>query len=165
MAHELVATAHPEDHAAVLHDSPQVRTLGAREVFCEQGLFPVLAAAEEEEVAAGRLYPLSEANVDDLDPRSTVIVLGGLLGSYYGFQEFGVCLEGQTYHIPRGNFDLKVDKFWIDYHENGAVKSYNSTLTVLESGETKITTTLVNRSGYPLKVETVGVSSAARSRA
>ena len=33
---------------------------------------------------------------------ATVIVLGGLLGSYYGFQEFGVCLEGQTYHIPRG---------------------------------------------------------------
>ena len=29
---------------------------------------------------------------------ATVIVLGGLLGSTYGFQEFGVCLEGQTYH-------------------------------------------------------------------
>ena len=50
---------------------------------------------------------------------ATVIVLGGLIGSYYGFQEFGVCLEGQTYHIPQGNFDLQVDKFWIDYHENG----------------------------------------------
>jgi cytochrome c biogenesis protein len=73
---------------------------------------------------------------------ATVIVLGGLLGSYYGFQEFGVCLEGQTYHIPRGNFDLKVEKFWIDYHENGAVKSYNSTLTVLESGESKMTKTI-----------------------
>ena len=73
---------------------------------------------------------------------ATVIVLGGLLGSYYGFQEFGVCLEGQTYHIPRGNFDLKVDKFWIDYHENGAVKTYNSTLTVLEGGEAKMTKTI-----------------------
>ena len=73
---------------------------------------------------------------------ATVIVLGGLLGSYYGFQEFGVCLEGQTYHIPRGNFDLKVEKFWIDYHENGAVKRYNSTLTVLEGGESKMTKTI-----------------------
>ena len=73
---------------------------------------------------------------------ATVIVLGGLLGSYYGFQEFGVCLEGQTYHIPRGNFDLKVDKFWIDYHENGAVKVYNSTLTVLEGGQSKMTKTI-----------------------
>ncbi len=73
---------------------------------------------------------------------ATVIVLGGLLGSYYGFQEFGVCLEGQTYHIPRGNFDLKVDKFWIDYHENGSVKSYNSTLTVLEGGQFVLTKTI-----------------------
>lgn len=73
---------------------------------------------------------------------ATVIVLGGLLGSYYGFQEFGVCLEGLTYHIPRGNFDLKVDKFWIDYHENGSVKSYNSTLTVVEGGESKLTKTI-----------------------
>jgi cytochrome c biogenesis protein len=73
---------------------------------------------------------------------ATVIVLGGLLGSTYGFQEFGVCLEGQTYHIPRGNFDLHVDKFWIDYHENGSVKSYNSTLTVLEDGAQTVTKTI-----------------------
>ena len=73
---------------------------------------------------------------------ATVIVLGGLIGSLYGFQEFGVCLEGQTYHIPKGSFDLRVDKFWIDYHENGSVKSYNSTLTVLEKGEEKTTKTI-----------------------
>ncbi|MGH7231813.1 MAG: cytochrome c biogenesis protein ResB [Nitrospiraceae bacterium] len=73
---------------------------------------------------------------------ATVIVLGGLIGSYWGFQEFGVCLEGQTYHIPKGNFDLHVDKFWIDYHENGAVKSYNSTLTVSEQGQQVVTKTI-----------------------
>src|SRR5262249_60962786 len=73
---------------------------------------------------------------------ATVIVLGGLLGSYYGFQEFGVCLEGQTYHIPRGNFDLKVDKFWIDYHENGSGKSYKSNLTGLETGQFVLTKTI-----------------------
>jgi cytochrome c biogenesis protein len=73
---------------------------------------------------------------------ATVIVLGGLIGSYLGFQEFGVCLEGQTYHIPKGAFDLRVDKFWIDYHENGAVKSYNSTLTVLERGVEQTTKTI-----------------------
>ncbi|MET0514821.1 MAG: cytochrome c biogenesis protein ResB [Nitrospiraceae bacterium] len=73
---------------------------------------------------------------------ATVIVLGGLLGSSYGFQEFGVCLEGQTYHIPRGNFDLRIDKFWIDYHENGSVKSYNSTLTVVDEGAPTVTKTI-----------------------
>lgn len=72
----------------------------------------------------------------------TIIVLGGILGNVWGFRDFGVCLEGQTYHIPQGNFDLHVDKFWIDYHENGAVKSYNSTLSVIENGETKVTKTI-----------------------
>ena len=73
---------------------------------------------------------------------ATVIIVGGLIGTYYGFQEFGVCLEGQTYHIPRGNFDLKIDKFWIDYHENGSVKSYNSTLTVVDGGKSVVTKTI-----------------------
>ncbi|MEW6544465.1 MAG: cytochrome c biogenesis protein ResB [Nitrospirota bacterium] len=73
---------------------------------------------------------------------ATVIVLGGLIGSYWGFQEFGVCLEGQTYHIPKGNFDLRIDKFWIDYHENGSVKSYNSTLTVIENDKPVTTKTI-----------------------
>jgi cytochrome c biogenesis protein len=73
---------------------------------------------------------------------ATVIVLGGLIGSYYGFQEFGVCLEGQTYHIPKGKFDLRIDKFWIDYYENGAVKSYNSTLTVIDQGAPVTTKTI-----------------------
>jgi cytochrome c biogenesis protein len=73
---------------------------------------------------------------------ATVIVLGGLVGSYWGFQEFGVCLEGQTYHIPKGKFDLRIDKFWIDYHPNGSVKSYNSTLTVLDQGAEALTKTI-----------------------
>ncbi|TLY14798.1 MAG: cytochrome c biogenesis protein ResB [Nitrospirae bacterium] len=73
---------------------------------------------------------------------ATVIVLGGLIGSTWGFQEFGVCLEGQTYHIPKGKFDLKIDKFWIDYHDNGAVKSYNSTLTVIDQGAPVTTKTI-----------------------
>lgn len=65
---------------------------------------------------------------------ATVIVLGGLVGSLWGYRDFGVGLEGQTYHIPKGNFELRVDKFWMDYYDNGAVKSYNSTLTVIDQG-------------------------------
>ncbi len=72
----------------------------------------------------------------------TVIVIGGILGNVLGFRDFGVCLEGETYHIPQGKFDLHVDKFWIDYYDNGAVKSYNSTLTVIENGESKLTKTI-----------------------
>ena len=110
--------------------------------FVEKG-YKVLAKNEPGEVT---LYAtkgvLGRVGAHMAHLSATVIVLGGLLGSYYGFSEFGVCLEGQSYHIPRGNFDLKVDKFWIDYHENGAVKSYNSTLTVVEGGQPMVTKTI-----------------------
>ncbi len=111
-------------------------------LFAEKG-YQVLAKSDPGEVtvyATKGIMGRVGAHVAHLS--ATVIVLGGLLGSYYGFQEFGVCLEGQTYHIPRGNFDLRVDKFWIDYHENGSVKSYNSTLTVIDQGTPTTTKTI-----------------------
>jgi cytochrome c biogenesis protein len=123
--------------------SPQEQT-AARivEVFAEKG-YRVLANKNAGEVtvyATKGIMGRVGAHMAHLS--ATVIVLGGLLGSSYGFQEFGVCLEGQTYHIPRGNFDLRVDKFWIDYHENGSVKSYNSTLTVIDGGAPTVTKTI-----------------------
>jgi len=115
---------------------------GLFELLAEKG-YRVLAKNDPQEVtlyATKGIMGRVGAHMAHLS--ATVIVLGGLIGSYYGFQEFGVCLEGQTYHIPKGNFDLHVDKFWIDYHENGSVKSYNSTLTVLEQGQKMATKTI-----------------------
>tara|TARA_B100000315_G_scaffold253581_1_gene292659 strand:+ start:1079 stop:2524 length:1446 start_codon:yes stop_codon:yes gene_type:complete len=73
---------------------------------------------------------------------AAVIVLGGLIGSVTGFRDFGVGLPGQTYWIPQGEFNLKVDKFWMDYYANGAIKSYNSTLTVIDDGKEQLTKTI-----------------------
>ena len=67
---------------------------------------------------------------------ATVIVLGGLLEAIMGFRNSACVWKARPTIFPRGNFDLQVDKFWIDYHENGSVKSYNSTLTVVEQGHT-----------------------------
>src|SRR5829696_1870513 len=66
VAHELVPAADPEDDAPVLDDGPQVGALLAGEVLDEERLLPILTAAEEEEVAAGGVYALAEANVHDL---------------------------------------------------------------------------------------------------
>lgn len=107
---------------------------GLVQLLAEKG-YRVLAKKDADEVTVyGTKGIMGRVGAHVAHLSATVIVLGGLIGSVYGFQEFGVCLEGQTYHIPRGNFDLRIDKFWIDYHENGAVKSYNSTLTVLDGG-------------------------------
>ncbi len=115
---------------------------GIVRMLAERG-YRVLASNEPQEVtiyATKGIMGRVGAHVAHLS--ATVIVLGGLIGSLWGFQEFGVCLEGETYHIPKGNFDLRVDKFWIDYHENGAVKSYNSTLAVLDQGEEVVAKTI-----------------------
>lgn len=132
-----------KQHAEFSVSSSQEQT-AARIVrlFGEKG-YRVLASKDTREVtlyATKGIMGRVGAHVAHLS--ATVIVLGGLLGSSYGFQEFGVCLEGQTYHIPRGNFDLRIDKFWIDYHENGSVKSYNSTLTVIDQGAPTVTKTI-----------------------
>jgi len=115
---------------------------GMVQLFAEKG-YRVLAKNDSQEVT---LYAtkgiLGRVGAHMAHLSATVIVLGGLIGSFWGFQEFGVCLEGQTYHIPKGNFDLRIDKFWIDYYDNGAVKSYNSTLTVLEKGAPVTTKTV-----------------------
>ncbi|MGH7255019.1 MAG: cytochrome c biogenesis protein ResB [Nitrospirales bacterium] len=115
---------------------------GILKMFAEKG-YQVLAKNEPQEAT---IYAtkgvLGRVGAHMAHLSATVIVLGGLIGSYWGFQEFGVCLEGQTYHIPKGNFDLKVDKFWIDYYENGAVQSYNSTLTVVDGGSEVLTKTI-----------------------
>jgi hypothetical protein len=64
--HELVAAAHAQNHAPVLDDGPEVGAFRACEVLGEERLLAVLPAAEEKEVAAGWLYALPEAHVNDL---------------------------------------------------------------------------------------------------
>lgn len=115
---------------------------GVAAMLAEKG-YRVLAKNEPHEVTIyGTKGIMGRVGAHVAHLSATVIVLGGLVGSLYGFQEFGVCLEGETYHIPKGKFDLHVDKFWIDYYENGAVKSYNSTLSVIDQGKEVLTKTI-----------------------
>jgi len=71
-----------------------------------------------------------------------VILLGGLIGVLFGFKDFGAGVEGDTYYIAQGDFHLRVDRFWMDYYDTGAVKSYNSTLTVIDQGQEILTKTI-----------------------
>jgi cytochrome c biogenesis protein len=71
-----------------------------------------------------------------------VILLGGLIGVVFGFKDFGAGMEGETYYIAQGDFHLRVDRFWMDYYDTGAVKSYNSTLTVIDHDREVLTKTI-----------------------
>ncbi len=71
-----------------------------------------------------------------------VVMFGTLLSSLFGFRDFGAMQVGETYFIPQGNFSVKVNKFWIDYHPNGMPKGYYSDLTILDHGQPALRKTI-----------------------
>lgn len=63
------------------------------------------------------------------------ILIGSIIGSIYGFRDFSTIYEGGSQPIPKTGFQVRLDRFWIDYYETGQVKQYNSHLTVVEGGK------------------------------
>ncbi|OGP14064.1 MAG: hypothetical protein A2054_03045 [Deltaproteobacteria bacterium GWA2_55_10] len=64
-----------------------------------------------------------------------VILMGAIIGSYYGYKDFTGIIEGKSITVPQADFKLRLDKFWIEYYDTGQVKQYNSVLTVVEDGK------------------------------
>ncbi|MDH4227691.1 MAG: cytochrome c biogenesis protein ResB [Deltaproteobacteria bacterium] len=64
-----------------------------------------------------------------------VILLGAIIGSYWGYKDFKSMTVGTTATVKNADFSLRLDKFWIDYYESGQIRQYNSILTVIEGGK------------------------------
>jgi len=64
-----------------------------------------------------------------------LILLGAIVGSVMGFKDFRVIYVGDTIKIPNETFELRLDKFWIDYYDSGQIRQYNSQLAVMEDGK------------------------------
>ena len=62
-----------------------------------------------------------------------IIILGGIISGMGGFRSNFTINEGQTIDIPQADFKLRLDKFVTEYHPNGSVRDWKSTLTVLEN--------------------------------
>lgn len=71
-----------------------------------------------------------------------VILSGTVLSSAIGYRSFYPIYEGQPLFVPQGGFYLSLDKFWIDYNENGSIKDYFSKLTVIDNGQKVMTKTI-----------------------
>lgn len=72
-----------------------------------------------------------------------IIFIGVLYGNFYGFKERNVSIiEGEIYHEPHFNFDVKLEDFSIEYDDKGRVKDYKSKLTVFESKKKILTKTI-----------------------
>lgn len=73
-----------------------------------------------------------------------LILMGSLVGSFFGFEAFVNIMEGEQVdtvilqkdriHKPLG-FEVRCDKFTVEFYENGAPEEYRSDLTFLINGK------------------------------
>ncbi|MEJ2656870.1 MAG: cytochrome c biogenesis protein ResB [Desulfobacterales bacterium] len=72
-----------------------------------------------------------------------LLLLGGLIGSIFGFQGYVNIPEGETVDsirtFPNGKirslgFEIKCNDFNVSFYDNGAPKEYRSSLTIFEKG-------------------------------
>ena len=72
-----------------------------------------------------------------------IIIIGAFIGTVFGFKDFIVLNEGEKKHIAQGGFDLRLDKFNIEfYKDTSKPKDYFSTLAVLENNKEIFTKTI-----------------------
>ncbi|MBI5182606.1 MAG: cytochrome c biogenesis protein ResB [Nitrospirae bacterium] len=64
-----------------------------------------------------------------------IIFLGVIIGSFFGFKGFATIFEGEARRIPNTDFDIRVDKFWIEYYDDYKIKDFFSALTVIDNGK------------------------------
>lgn len=86
--------------------------------------------------AIGRLGPvISHVSI-------FLILTGAALSSATGYRSLLPVYKGMPVNVPHGNFSVVLDKFWVDYYENGRIKDYFSTLSIIDNGITVLTRTV-----------------------
>ncbi|MDD8024871.1 MAG: cytochrome c biogenesis protein ResB [Acidobacteriota bacterium] len=62
-----------------------------------------------------------------------VLLAGGIVTAAAGFRTELALSEGLTLDVPKAGFALRLDKFDTEYHPDGSVKAWKSSVTVLEA--------------------------------
>ncbi|UCE41572.1 MAG: cytochrome c biogenesis protein ResB [Candidatus Aminicenantes bacterium] len=71
-----------------------------------------------------------------------VILIGGIISGFSGFRTNINISEGEIVPVLGADFKLQLDKFETEYHPNGSVKDWKSTLTVMEDDNPRLTKTI-----------------------
>ncbi len=81
--------------------------------------------------------------IDILHASLIIILIGGIVGGVLGFESFQVAHKGETFTVPQGGFQLRVDDLRTVTYENSAqVKDWYTTLTVIDGGREVLTKTI-----------------------
>ena len=71
-----------------------------------------------------------------------VIIIGGIISGLSGFRTSINISEGKTIPVLGADFELRLDKFETEYHPNGSIKDWKSTLAVIENESPRVTKTI-----------------------
>ena len=83
--------------------------------------------------------------VDVFHASLVLLLVGALLGGFLGFESYQEANKGETFEVPNGNFQVRVDDLWTESYEDGRIKDWYSKLTVIDDGqEVKTETIQVN---------------------
>ncbi len=81
--------------------------------------------------------------IDILHVSLIIILIGGIVGGLLGFESFQVAHQGETFAVPQGNFQVRVDELRVEhYPDSGQVKDWYTTLTVIDNGREVLTKTI-----------------------
>ncbi len=71
-----------------------------------------------------------------------IILIGGIISGFSGFRTNINISEGEIVPVLNTEFKLQLDKFETEYHPNGSVKDWKSTLTIIEDETPHLTKTI-----------------------
>lgn len=81
--------------------------------------------------------------VDILHVSLIIILIGGIVGGLWGFEDFQVAHKSETFTVARGGFQVRIDDLRVEhYSDSSQVKDWYTTLTVLDGGQEVLTKTI-----------------------
>lgn len=97
-----------------------------------------------EESGEGKAYLLARKKTSGLFGADIVhlgllvILAGGIISGMTVIKNDMQLYEGQTLPVIKADFQIRLDNFETEFHENGSVKDWKSTVTVIENEEEKL---------------------------
>ena len=97
-----------------------------------------------EESEKGNAYLLARKKTSGLFGADIVhlgllfILAGGIISGMTVIKNDMTFYEGQTLPVIKADFQIRLDDFVTEFHENGSVKDWKSTVTVIENEEEKL---------------------------
>ena len=134
-------TKHPDARSRSDNRSPADLVKIVEPILARRYSYIDVFRSDDRTVVYGEKGRLSRLGVYVVHLSVIFLLLGGLVGSLFGFEGFVNIAEGEatdtirirnTGQLHRLDFQIRCDDFQLTLYENGAPKEYRSTLTLLE---------------------------------